>query len=157
MDDDGVTADRVDPGATVSVAADPDADRADLSPVVDGLDAETMGERLAESPDVEYRAVGTDLLGGAVRALYPRADSERRHRAFDLPALPEATLAGDLDRETTAVVDPGGGADRRLRTRYVGSVYDPEADPETYVLETSPSAFDAVVCLGETRASQPIE
>jgi erythromycin esterase len=120
-------------------------------------DAETMGERLDESLGADYRAVGTDTLGGDVRALDPHADADRRDRAFELHDLSETTLAGDVDPETAAVLDLGAADDdRRLRTRYVGSVYDPEADPRTYVLETAPSAFDAVVCLGETRASQPV-
>lgn len=119
-------------------------------------DAETMGERLDESLGADYRAVGTDTLGGGVRALDLHADSDSRDRAFELHDLPERTLAGDVDTTATAVLDLGDAGDGRLRTRYVGSVYNAEADPGTYVLETAPSAFDAVVCLGETRASQPV-
>jgi len=120
-------------------------------------DAETMGERLDEALGEGYRAVGTDTTGGGVRALDPHADSDRQDCAFDLHDLPEATLADDVDPEAAAVVDLDRDDDRRLRTRYVGSVYNPEADPGTYVLETSPSAFDAVVCLGETGAATRIE
>lgn len=120
-------------------------------------DAETMGERLDDALGEAYRAVGTDTLGGGVRALDPHAESDSRHRAFELHDLPERTLAGDVDTTATAVLDLGDAGDGRLRTRYVGSVYNAEADPGTYVLETVPSAFDAVVCLGETRASTPVE
>jgi len=117
-------------------------------------EAETMGERLSESIGADYRTVGTDVTGGTVRAEAPGAESAPPHRSFDLPTLDEGTLASAADPDGEAVVvDLDAASLDRLRTRYVGTVFDPDADAETFVLETAPSSFDAVVCLGETRAS----
>lgn len=122
-------------------------------------DAETTGQRLAEHLGEDYCTVGTDFVRGGVRALERGADREPAHRAFELDDLPTATLAGGVDPgDGAAFVDLGDApAERAVRTRYVGSVYNPDADPGTYVLETDASAFDGVVRLGDARASRLVD
>lgn len=133
-------------------------------------DAETMGERLDREFGDRYRPLGFDFGRGSFRArVRGTADRPRNCSVGDpldgtvtscLDAVsgaadgPDAPFAVDLPAasECPDVFAPDG------RIRWVGSVYDPDADPDRYYQSTDlPASYDWLCFVGESTPTRPLD
>lgn len=155
-----------DPGAGVAVwAHNSHVQRGRFDDGTAWTDAETMGERLARSLGDRYRPLGVDVARGTARAVERGGDGEATAVSLDEPQAGTATAHLDA-LETPCYLDlaaagddPGLASwfDREGRIRWVGSVYDPDAEAATHYQDTDlPAAFDGLFVLGESTPTQPL-
>lgn len=129
-------------------------------------DATTMGGRLARDLGDGYRPVGFDFARGSFRAV--AADSgEVGTFAVGDPIDGTATAAFTKVKGTPYALDLQAAADddpldawlgTGRRTRYVGSVFDPDGgDEESYGRTDLPASFDWLVVLPASSPSRPVD
>lgn len=164
-----------DPGAGVVVwAHDSHVKRGSFDDGTAWTDAATMGEQLAAELGGRYRPVGSDVGRGTVRARPAGEDGPPERFELGEPLAGSATAHLDAVGGAPLFVDLGAGgdgtaaleADDRLAdwlagdppTRWVGSVYDPDAGPDHHHLQTDLAAsFDGLLYVAESGPTRPVD
>ena len=156
-----------DPGSGVALwAHDGHVQRGSFDDGTSWSDVTTMGERLADELGDGYRPVGFDFAHGSFRAV-GRGSGEVGTFSVGDPLEGSATAAFAAAEDAHYVLDLDSAADdARLgpwldaerRTRYVGSVFDPDGDDEgTYAETDLPASFDWLLVLPESTPTAPTE
>ncbi|WP_276302308.1 erythromycin esterase family protein [Halorussus lipolyticus] len=132
-------------------------------------DAETMGEELALRFGDRYRPVGFDFARGSFRAIPAGSSGGSDPRVFSVDDPLDASATARLDAldAESVLLDVSSAADdprledwfdRPRRLRWVGTVYDPDADPAAHYMRTDlPASFDALIFLGKSTPTRPLD
>lgn len=128
--------------------------------------AATTGEHLARRLGGRYRPLGTDVGRGSVRALAAGSDGGPTTFALGDPLPDGATAHLDAVGDSPLALDLAAAAadatlgpwfDGAPRVRWVGSVYDPDADPDHHHRRTDlPASFDALLFVAESTPTRPL-
>lgn len=129
-------------------------------------DVQTMGSRLAAELGDRYRPVGFDFARGSFRAVGAKSSTVETFAVGD-PIATSATATFAAVGDGPYALDLAAAAeDDRLdtwltserHTRYIGSVFNPEADPEAAYARTNlPASFDCLLFLPMSTPSRPVE
>lgn len=148
-----------DPGAGVALwAHDGHVQRGTFDDGTLWADVPTMGERLARELGDGYRPIGFDFARGSFRAVGRGSGEVGTFSVGDPPddsataafaAVGNAPYAFDLDAAAADDrLDRWLAADRR--TRYVGSVFDPDGEGKSDARTDLPASFDWLLVLPES-------
>ncbi|NHX36603.1 MULTISPECIES: erythromycin esterase family protein [Halolamina] len=128
-------------------------------------DVTTMGDRLARELGDDYRPVGFDFASGSFRAVGVGSGDVETFTVGEPPA-DSATAAFAAVDDAPYLLDLRGGADdprldgwltSKRRTRYVGSVFDPDAgDGGSFAWTVLPASYDWLLVLPESTPTRPI-
>lgn len=156
-----------DPGAGVALwAHDGHVQRGTFDDGSLWAETMTMGERLAGDLGDAYRPVGFDFDRGSFRAVGAESGEIGTYGVGE-PMEGSATAAfAAIDKGPYALDLGAAAADTRLRswfaeecrTRYVGSVFDPEGGDETAYARTDlPASYDWLVFVPESTPTRPLD